>query len=115
MKTLPMPFETQGRATDESVDGALQANGCQREAPTEGEGLDPLLDAFPPEFRQLREQLRRVLPQETTLLLTGETGTGKTRLAGAVANPRPSNFAQVVRLCHRGHPRGRTTPHSTRA
>src|SRR5262249_49488166 len=45
------------------------------------DGFDPFLDAFPPEYRQLRDQLRRVVPQETTLLLTGETGTGKTRLA----------------------------------
>jgi transcriptional regulator with PAS, ATPase and Fis domain len=42
---------------------------------------DPFFDAFPPEMIVLREQVKRVVPQETTLLLTGETGTGKTRLA----------------------------------
>jgi transcriptional regulator with PAS, ATPase and Fis domain len=51
--------------------------------------LDPFLEAFPKEFRQLREQLRRVVPQETTLLLTGETGTGKTRLARLVHELSP--------------------------
>src|SRR5262245_3901616 len=30
---------------------------------------------------ELIDNLRRVIPQDTTLLLTGETGTGKTRLA----------------------------------
>src|SRR5262245_12015043 len=42
---------------------------------------DPFFDAFPPEMTLMREQVKRVVPQQTTLLLTGETGTGKTRLA----------------------------------
>jgi len=50
---------------------------------------DPFFDAFPAEFRQLRDQLLRVVPQETTLLLTGETGTGKTRLARIVHELSP--------------------------
>ena len=50
---------------------------------------DPFLDAFPPEMAQVREQIRRVVPQETTLLLTGETGTGKTRLARLVHELSP--------------------------
>ena len=66
-----------------------------RLAPGQGEGgadvdsLDPFLDAFPPEFQLLREQLRRVMPQDTTLLLSGETGTGKTRLARIVHELSP--------------------------
>src|SRR5205085_4570693 len=55
----------------------------------EDDCFDPFLDAFPPEFRLFREQLRRVVPQETTLLLTGETGTGKTRLARLVHELSP--------------------------
>jgi DNA-binding NtrC family response regulator len=51
--------------------------------------LDPFLDAFPPEFQLLRDQLRRVIPQDTTLLFSGETGTGKTRLARIVHELSP--------------------------
>jgi transcriptional regulator with PAS, ATPase and Fis domain len=50
---------------------------------------DPFSLAFPREFCQLREQLLRVVPQDTTLLLTGETGTGKTRLARLVHELSP--------------------------
>jgi DNA-binding NtrC family response regulator len=50
---------------------------------------DPFFDAFPAEMAQLREQIRRVIPQETTLLLTGETGTGKTRLARLIHDLSP--------------------------
>src|SRR4051794_21481661 len=38
---------------------------------------------------RLMEQVRRVAPQEITLLLTGETGTGKTRLARLVHELSP--------------------------
>jgi two-component system, NtrC family, response regulator PilR len=42
---------------------------------------DPFFDAFPPEMWQIRQQVQRIASQDVTLLLTGETGTGKTRLA----------------------------------
>jgi two-component system response regulator HydG len=42
---------------------------------------DPFFDAFPPEMSRIREQVHRIVSQDVTLLLTGETGTGKTRLA----------------------------------
>jgi DNA-binding NtrC family response regulator len=38
---------------------------------------------------EVREQIRRVVPQQTTLLLTGETGVGKTRLARLVHELSP--------------------------
>src|SRR5262249_14998211 len=38
---------------------------------------------------QFMEQLQRVIPKDTTLLLTGETGTGKTRLARLVHELSP--------------------------
>jgi len=51
--------------------------------------VEALLDALPPEMKGLQEQIRRVAPQETTLLLVGETGTGKTRLARLVHDLSP--------------------------
>ena len=50
---------------------------------------DPFLDVFPPDMAEVRDQIRRVVPQETTLLLTGETGTGKTRLARLIHELSP--------------------------
>jgi transcriptional regulator with PAS, ATPase and Fis domain len=73
----------------------LSAGGCSETTfpPGHPKGISasavPFLDAFPEEFRQLREQLLRVVPQDTTLLLTGETGTGKTRLARALHELSP--------------------------
>jgi DNA-binding NtrC family response regulator len=45
---------------------------------------DPFFGILAPEMVELMEQVRRVAPQDTTLLFTGETGTGKTRLARLV-------------------------------
>jgi DNA-binding NtrC family response regulator len=44
----------------------------------------------------LMEQVRRVAPQETTLLFTGETGTGKTRLARLVHEKSPRRAAPFL-------------------
>jgi len=41
------------------------------------------------EMKQVMEQVRRVIPQNTTILLTGETGTGKTRLARLIHEQSP--------------------------
>jgi transcriptional regulator with PAS, ATPase and Fis domain len=46
-------------------------------------------DEADPAHPNLIAQLRRVAPQDTTLLLTGETGTGKTRLARVIHNMSP--------------------------
>src|SRR5205814_3997496 len=37
----------------------------------------------------LVDQVRRIAPQDTTILLGGETGTGKTRLAGVIHRLSP--------------------------
>jgi len=42
-----------------------------------------------PDMIELLDQLRRVVPQETTVLLTGEPGTGKTRLARLIHDLSP--------------------------
>jgi len=46
-------------------------------------------EACTPDLVALMGQVRRVAPQETTLLLTGETGTGKTRLARLIHEMSP--------------------------
>jgi DNA-binding NtrC family response regulator len=45
---------------------------------------EPFLYLPAAELGQVMGQVHRVAPQDTTILLTGETGTGKTRLAGLI-------------------------------
>jgi DNA-binding NtrC family response regulator len=52
------------------------------------DGPDSYFDGSPP-MALLREQVVRVAPQDTTILLTGETGTGKTRLARLIHELSP--------------------------
>jgi transcriptional regulator with PAS, ATPase and Fis domain len=69
------------------MSNALRSNGS---APEPLATLhDPFFDAFPAEMLQMREQVTRLIPQDTTLLLTGETGTGKTRLARLIHELSP--------------------------
>jgi len=66
-----------------------------------GDGEDFFFDALPPGLDQLAEQVRRVAPQDTTLLLSGETGTGKTRLARLIhhLSPRRDEPFLVIDCC----------------
>src|SRR5262249_44112966 len=52
-------------------------------------GSDPFHFVLAPEMVELMEQIRRVGPQDTTLLFTGETGTGKTRMARLIHELSP--------------------------
>jgi two-component system response regulator HydG len=56
--------------------------------PLPGNG-DPFFYVISPEMHQVLEQVRRVAPKDTTLLLRGDTGTGKTRLARLIHNLSP--------------------------
>jgi two-component system response regulator HydG len=47
-------------------------------------GSDPAHYVLVPEMAEMMTHVRRVIPQDTTLLFTGETGTGKTHLARLV-------------------------------
>jgi DNA-binding NtrC family response regulator len=52
-------------------------------------GSDPFLYFPSAEMGRLMEQVRRIAPQNTTVLLGGETGTGKTRLARLIHELSP--------------------------
>jgi DNA-binding NtrC family response regulator len=62
---------------------------------------DPFFYVMAPEMVELMEQIQRVAPQDTTLLFTGETGTGKTRLAKFIhhLSPRREEPFLVVDCC----------------
>ena len=53
------------------------------------DGPQPFLFESGAAMGELMEQVHRVAPQETTVLLTGETGTGKTRLARLIHDLSP--------------------------
>jgi DNA-binding NtrC family response regulator len=58
-------------------------------APQPAVAAPPPLDGESPAMQRLMEQVLRVAPQETTVLLGGETGTGKTRLARLIHEHSP--------------------------
>jgi DNA-binding NtrC family response regulator len=53
------------------------------------ESHDPFAFVLAPGRQDVIDQMHRVVPQDTTLLLTGETGTGKTRLARLIHELSP--------------------------
>jgi DNA-binding NtrC family response regulator len=58
----------------------------------------PAFDDESPEMARLMSLVRRVAPQDTTILLNGETGTGKTRLARMIhelSNRRAEPFLVI--------------------
>ncbi len=75
---------------ERSKDAPARSNGVPR--------LDPRGYTLAPEMQDILDPLRRVIPQETTLLLVGETGTGKTRLARLIheLSPRRAEPFTVV-------------------
>ena len=83
------------------VDGALGSGAAVGQAspgsPVEN-GSNPFAFVFAPGNVNEVEQLRRVVAQDTTILLTGETGTGKTRLARQIheLSPRSAEPFLVV-------------------
>ncbi len=64
----------------------------------EATDVNDLANVFPPGLSELADQVQRVAAQDTTLLLTGETGTGKSHLARLIHQlaPRREHPFQVV-------------------
>ncbi len=75
----------------------LQFDGCSRQDETrrpdermrDTAEEDPFFGVQSSVMVELMEQVRRVAPQDTTLLFTGETGTGKTRMARLIHGLSP--------------------------
>jgi two-component system response regulator HydG len=57
---------------------------------------DPFFYVVASPMAEMMEQARRVAPQDTTLLFTGETGTGKTRLARLIHDLSPRHDQPFV-------------------
>jgi DNA-binding NtrC family response regulator len=57
--------------------------------PVEGSTPEPSLDVSGRDRETMMEQMRRVAAQDTTILLGGETGTGKTRMARLIHDFSP--------------------------
>jgi two-component system, NtrC family, response regulator HydG len=86
---LPHDLGRLARVLDDAARNASPAPGQLGEQ-TRGESTaDPFFGVAAPRMDELRDQLHRVAAQDTTLLLTGETGTGKTRLARLVHECSP--------------------------
>jgi two-component system response regulator HydG len=64
--------------------GAADSSASSAEA-----RLTETLYELMPEMAELRDQVKRIVPQDVSLLLTGETGTGKTRLARLIHDLSP--------------------------
>jgi DNA-binding NtrC family response regulator len=63
--------------------------------PSKGE-CNPYLYLNSPEMKRLLDQVRSVAPQDTTILLDGETGTGKNRLGRLIHELSPRRAAPFL-------------------
>jgi two-component system response regulator HydG len=88
----PLDLQRLERAIDSHTADGRVAHGPEpaAELPVESLGdSDPFLYAPGAEMGRLMEQVRRIAPLAATVLLGGETGTGKTRLARLIHELSP--------------------------
>jgi DNA-binding NtrC family response regulator len=79
---------------------ALAAESLELERPGGRVASEPLLTGHSEAIQNVLEQVRLVAPKSTTVLITGETGTGKERVARAIhALSRRRNRALVSVNC----------------
>jgi DNA-binding NtrC family response regulator len=77
---------------------AVSGNGLAAvEAAEDGDALDDFV-VVSPALMQIKEQVRRVAPLDCNILLTGETGTGKTRLARLIHDRSPRKVRPFLSL-----------------
>ncbi|MDT7806800.1 MAG: two-component system, NtrC family, response regulator AtoC [Acidobacteriota bacterium] len=94
---ITKPFELDGLL------GAIRVaagRAAQTRAVTQagaGQGTDNLI-ATAPVMQKLLEQVRAIAPFQTTVLVTGETGTGKEMVARAIHNFSPRSEKALVAL-----------------
>src|SRR5262249_51341594 len=67
----------------------VHPTGCPSPAPAHLLGQDPSHFVLDPGLVEMMDHIRRVVAHDTTLLFTGETGTGKTRLARLIHELSP--------------------------
>jgi two-component system response regulator HydG len=106
-RTLVRTMRTEGRRVPEdagarpgedgrpSAGGRPPASGDPVPAGTAPRGLDALLGASPA-MRRLKERVARLLPTSVTVLIQGETGTGKELLARAIHDEGPRRRGPFV-------------------
>jgi two-component system, NtrC family, response regulator PilR len=81
---MPADLDRVARILEELVASSCSGDAQLTPEKPSGAEADPFFNVHAPEMVELMDQIRRVAPQDTTLLFTGETGTGKTRLARLV-------------------------------
>jgi two-component system response regulator PilR (NtrC family) len=69
--------------------GSEAPTGAAQRSAGQTAETEPFLDTLLPGLSEVEKQIRRVAPQDATLLLSGETGTGKTRLARLIHELSP--------------------------
>ncbi len=78
--SLPHTAATTGRGTYLTLDSYLQPHGDVQEAGNEFDGIVGSSQAL----REVLDQIRTVAPTDSTVLIEGETGTGKELIAHAI-------------------------------
>src|SRR5260370_2655729 len=99
--TKPIDFDALTVAIERAIERRnlrVEANNLRRQIrERDGEGLDGLIGASPA-MQKVYRVARQVAAAKATVLITGESGTGKGELARAIHRKSPRAGAPVVTL-----------------